>query len=88
MRAIFETTLNLLTAEVKGVYYRRHAALELPEALGVATQLCATNPARLLGESDRGSLRKGSRADAVLAEITGAPGEQRVRVERVWLAGG
>ena len=87
MRTIFETTLNLLTVELQGVYYRRHAALELPNALGVATKLCATNPARLLAEPDRGTLRKGSRADASLVEITGAPGEHRVRVERVWLAG-
>ncbi len=87
MRGIFETTLNLLSTETRGVYFRRHAPLALPEALAATTRLCSTTPARLLGITDRGTLRETSRADAILARIEGAPGGLRVGIERVWLAG-
>jgi N-acetylglucosamine-6-phosphate deacetylase len=50
MRRIFETTLNLLTREMEGIYHRRHPALDPAEALRQASRLCSANPARLRGD--------------------------------------
>ncbi len=87
MRSIFETCLNLFTIEMEGIYHRRHEAMDLLPALRQASRLCSGNPARLLGEEGRGGLEPGARADAVLVEVQGRPGEYRVRVEEVWLGG-
>lgn len=87
MRRIFETVLNLLTRDMPGIYHRRHPALSLPAALRVASALCSTHPAALLGETDRGHLEPGARADAVLLHVEGSPGAHSVRLERTWLRG-
>ena len=85
MHQVFENTLNLLTREMEGVYHRSHAAMSLPDAVQVASRLCASNPATLLGERDRGRLAVGARADALLASIQGEAGRHEVALRRVWL---
>ncbi len=85
MHQVFENTLKLLTREMEGVYHRSHAAMSLPDAVRVASRLCASNPATLLGERDRGRLAVGARADALLASIRGEAGQHQVAVHRVWL---
>lgn len=87
MREVFENILNWQTVEMEGIYHRRHPALPFIEALAAAVEITSTNPARLLRESERGTLRTGNRADAILASIEGEPGAYRVTVHRVWLAG-
>lgn len=87
MRGVFETTLNLLTAELDGIYTRHHEGLSLPAALRQASRLASLNPATLLGEEQRGRLRPGARADAILLRVEGDPGAYRVQVERAWLGG-
>jgi len=83
MREVFENLVNLLTTAMPGVYRRSHAAYDLASAVRSASRLCSTNPAMLLGLSDRGALVEGRRGDVILARIEGAPGEYRVAVERV-----
>ncbi len=85
MRRVFENTLNLLTREMEGVYYRNHAAMSLVDAVQAASRICAFNPATLLGLRGRGSLEVGARADALLAAIDGPPGRHRVSLRRIWL---
>ncbi len=87
MRAVFENILSWLSREMAGIYHRRHRALSLVDALRAAVDLTSANPARVLGESGRGRLAVNSRADAILASIDGVPGEYRVKVDAVWLAG-
>jgi N-acetylglucosamine-6-phosphate deacetylase len=87
MRRVFETIVNLLTTSMPGIYQRRHPAMALRQALHAAARLCSLNPARLLGERDRGLCSPGARADAVLVKVDGSPGRYRVRVQRVWLGG-
>ena len=85
MRRVLETAVSIFTREMTGVYCRRHPALPLEEALGVAARLTSTNPASLLGLADRGRLEPGLRADLVLLDLSGMPGDYRVDVRSVWV---
>jgi N-acetylglucosamine-6-phosphate deacetylase len=85
MRDAFENALNWLTVGMDGVWTRRHPALVFSKALRAAVAMTSTNPARLLGETDRGRLEPGARADAVLAAVEGEPGRYRVEVDAVFL---
>ncbi len=85
MRDVFENLLNLVTTERAGVYYRRHRALELADGIALASQVCSASPAALLGMNDRGVVREGARADAILVSVGGAPGSYSVRVRDVWI---
>ncbi len=87
MREVFQNALNWLSREMEGTWHRRHEALPFTEALRAAAAISSANPARLLGESGRGSLAAGSRADAVLARVEGEAGEYRVEVEMAWVGG-
>jgi len=87
MREVFENTLSWLSVEMEGTWRRRHPALPFIEALRAASSICSANPARLLGEGDRGRLAAGSRADAILARISGEPGAYRVEVRSAWIGG-
>jgi N-acetylglucosamine-6-phosphate deacetylase len=51
--------------------------------LGEAVQMASTNPARLYGLTDRGSIEPGKRADLILFTI----GERELKVERTYVAG-
>ncbi len=87
MREVFENILNWLSVEMEGIHTRRHAALPFEDALLAACALTSRNPARLLGEAERGHLGPGARADALLVRIHGGPGEYRVEVRSVWVGG-
>jgi N-acetylglucosamine-6-phosphate deacetylase len=86
MRDVFENALGWLTREMAGVYTRSHPAMPLDEALRAASLFCSANPASLLGLGDRGSIEAGKRADVVLLEIGGGPGDHSVRVRETWVA--
>jgi N-acetylglucosamine-6-phosphate deacetylase len=87
MREVFENLVNLLSTDVEGVHVRRHEAMPLESAIDSAAQMCSENPARLLGLTGRGSLRRGDRADLVLVEIRGEPGKLRVQPVSTFLGG-
>lgn len=84
---VFENLVNWLSVEMEGTWHRVHPALSLEGAILSATALCSTNPARLLGLSDRGVLGPGARADILLARIEGSPGAYRVSVEETLVGG-
>ncbi len=86
LREVFENAINLLTRDVPGVYHRRHDALGLATALEAAAAMCSSNPARLLSLEARGDLEPGSRSDAVLLGLSGAPGTYRVTPRLVCLS--
>jgi N-acetylglucosamine-6-phosphate deacetylase len=88
MREVFENIVNLLSREMEGVYYRSHPALDLAGAVEAACRLTSTNPAALLGLTDRGVLAAGKRGDALLVELQGSPGAYRVRLHGTWLGRG
>lgn len=84
---VLEVAVDILTHERSGVYTRRHPALSLEEALRAAVEMLSTNPARLLGLSERGRITTGARADLFLADVDVERGPARVR-PRTILAGG
>jgi len=77
--------VNLLTRGMDGVHCRFHPPVALGEAVAAASRICSANSAALLGLEDRGTLAVGQRADAVLAEIDGAPGAYAVNICGTWL---
>ncbi|MFH0919677.1 MAG: amidohydrolase family protein [Fibrobacterota bacterium] len=85
----FNNMVNLLTGDRTAYFHAvTPAPYALAEALPRASRLYSLNPARCFGCDDRiGSLAPGKAADLVLADITGAPGAWRVRIERVFIAG-
>lgn len=87
MQAIFRTLLGFFTREMTGIYHRHHPALGIEEALRLATRLCSTNPARLAGLEDRGTLAPGERADALLVDVSGPGEDLEVEVHEVFLEG-
>ena len=84
MRDVFENAVRWFTATTPGVAYRTHEGITLDEAIDRATQLTASNPARLLGLADRGVLKAGTRADVNLLRVEGEVGQQRVELVEVW----
>ena len=57
----------------------------LDDALRAASLFCSTNPARLVGLEDHGTIAPGKRADVILLEIEGGPGSYSVRVRETWV---
>jgi N-acetylglucosamine-6-phosphate deacetylase len=79
--------LSWLTREMPGVWNREHEALPLDDALAAAARMCATNPARMIGLDDTGSLEPDRLADITLVSLDGDAGDWRVGVERVFVRG-
>jgi len=52
-------------------------------SLGEAVQMASTNPAKLYGLNDRGSLEPGKRADLILFEL----GDSELTIRKTWVAG-
>lgn len=80
MREVFENLLNIFSVEMTGVNTRNHPALSMEDAIAASSQMCSSNPARLLGIRDRGALEPGARGDVLLVEITGEAGAFEVKV--------
>ena len=91
-----ENVLNWLTQEMTGMWYRKHEALSLNDALVQISQMASSNPARLLNifEQEKsnspgtGSIEVGKWGDLVLASISlQEPHPYTLQVERVWVKG-
>ena len=52
-------------------------------SLGEAIQMASTNPAKLYGLTDRGSIEPGKRADLILFEL----GDSELTIRKTWVAG-
>ncbi len=72
----FQNVVHWLTTEMPGVWYRKHPALSLEDALCAASAFASSNPARLMGvfetKTDRpgtGSIEVGKWADLIVVNI-------------------
>jgi len=83
----FENVLNWLTREMTGIWYRRHEALPLNDALVTAARMASTNPAHLTGLADAGSIAPGKRADLLIAAIEHKEEGYEVSLEQVLVGG-
>jgi len=79
----FSNLLNWLTADMQGIWNRRHEALQLDQALVSAAKILSTNPCVLtrLDKKGFGSIVDGAKADLCVLDIAGLPGEYKVTVE-------
>jgi len=86
MDKAFQNLLNLFTVKRSG-YMIDAEAKSFEEALQFASNFTSTNPARLEGLSDTGSLERGKKADISILEIEGSPGDYKVKVKYVMVSG-
>ena len=97
MSTAFGNWVSWLTREVRGIWFDEHLPLEIDEAVFVASQLCSTNPAKVLNMLDPvsrslgqkleeyvGTLVVGKRADVALLRLDGEDGNYRAEVTSVF----
>lgn len=91
----FENVLNWLTREMTGIWYRKHDAYSLEDALVMVSQMASGNPARLLRldnpvvETDvaTGSIKTGFCADLLLVTLEENEKGYELKLEKIWLKG-
>lgn len=91
----FENVLNWLTQEMTGIWYRKHDAYSLEDALVMASQMASGNPARLLQLDNpedeaivaTGSIKTGFWADLLLGTLEEKEQGYELNLEKVWLKG-
>jgi len=90
----FSNVLSWLSQEMPGVWYRKHEALTLSDALVATSKMASENPARQLNLFDSspenpgtGSLKEGKWADLLIADITQGEGRKDLHIDRVFLRG-
>ncbi len=83
MSTAFENMLNWLTSDMGGIWNRRHPAMDFEQALTAVSRMYSYNPCELtsLAKSGFGRLADGAKADICIIDITGSPGNYKVRVE-------
>ena len=86
MDRAFQNLLNLFTVKHSGFMIDADAR-SLEDSLMLASEFTSSNSARLEGLSDVGSLEKGKKADISILEITGSPGEYKVKAKYVIVDG-
>ena len=84
--------LSVLTRPMSGIWHREHPAMDFESALVAAARICATNAADMLGLRDdpaesTGAVEPGRRADLVLGDVEGSPGDYRFHVRRLFVRG-
>ncbi len=79
----FSNLLNWLTADMQGIWNRRHEAIQLDHALVTAAKVLSTNPCVLtqLYKKGCGSIVDGAKADLCVLDIAGLPGNYTVTLE-------
>jgi N-acetylglucosamine-6-phosphate deacetylase len=90
MPTAFANLLNWLTDGGPGVWTQRHPAINLDDALAAAVRMTATNPCAMIGLDKTlalGAIAHGKRADLVLADLKGKPGNYRLDIRRTWIDG-
>jgi N-acetylglucosamine-6-phosphate deacetylase len=92
MDKCFSNLMSYLTREMPGVWNRTHEALSLGDALSATSRMCSANAAKMIGlfddpERGTGSLDPGKRADIVLGQLDGQPGDYRFDVQALWVGG-
>lgn len=100
MDVAFSNILNWLTSGVEGAWRDRHEPIELEQAFLRASEMCSSNPARILGIFEpasvgtgadlsgyTGSIEAGKSADLVLAALERPDGKYRLKVEQTFVKG-
>jgi len=79
----FANLLNWLTADMQGIWNRRHEVLQLDQALVTAAKILSTNPCVLtqMDKKGYGSIVDGAKADLCVLDIVGLPGNYTVTLE-------
>jgi N-acetylglucosamine-6-phosphate deacetylase len=79
----FTNLLNWLTADMQGIWNRRHEALQLDQALVSAAKILSTNPCVLtrMDKEGCGSIVDGAKADLCVLDVAGLPGNYKVTLE-------
>jgi len=87
MDQAFANLLTWFTQDYPGIWYEKHEALSLPDALIKAATLCSTNPATLLGLNQTGTIAVGKLADLLLVDIQQTDLAYQVTVNKVFIKG-
>jgi N-acetylglucosamine-6-phosphate deacetylase len=85
----FTNLINWLSADMQGIWNRRHEPMQLDQALVTTAKILSTNPC-VLTQRDKdgyGSIVDGAKADLCVLDITGLPGEYKVTLERTIVDG-
>ncbi len=85
----FANLLNWFTADMQGIWNRRHEAMELEKALVASSKIFSTNACKLTGleKEGCGSVVDGAKADLCVLDITGSQGSYEVTVESTIING-
>jgi N-acetylglucosamine-6-phosphate deacetylase len=70
-----------------GIWNEKHPAREFGDAVVMATRLCSTTPADLMGLAGYGRITEGGRADLCVLDISGTQGNYKVTVEQTMVDG-
>jgi len=85
----FSNLLNWLSADMQGIWNRRHEPMQLDQALVTAAKILSTNPC-VLTQRDKegyGSIVDGAKADLCVLDVAGLPGDYKVTLERTIIDG-
>ncbi len=79
----FANLLSWFTTDMRGIWNRRHEAMDLEKALVATSKIFSTNACKLTGleKEGYGSVVDGAKADLCVLDITGSPGNYKVTVE-------
>ncbi len=79
----FANLLSWFTTDMRGIWNRRHEAMDLEKALVATSKIFSTDACKLTGleKEGYGSVVDGAKADLCVLDITGSPGNYKVTVE-------
>jgi N-acetylglucosamine-6-phosphate deacetylase len=85
----FENLINWITVDMQGLWNRLHEAIQLDQALVIASKIFSTNPCVLtrLNKKGGGAILNGAKADLCVLDIDGLPGDYKVTVEQTIVDG-
>lgn len=87
MNEAFENLVNWLTADIDGVWNKKHRAMSIEQAISLSSKLCSENPAEFLGVDEKcGTISIGKNADLLIAEIK-YDKECKLEIESVFVKG-
>ncbi|MCK5656140.1 MAG: amidohydrolase family protein [Candidatus Aureabacteria bacterium] len=83
----FSNLLSWLTQEIKGIWIRKHCALDFDEALVSMAKIFATNSCNMLGLKSTGVIEQDKSADLTIGSISEEQGGYNFKVEHTIVNG-